>query len=185
MGDIYLVNKIVDVVTNHFTHHGLLDGKSLKVLFDTGANISLMSVFNLPKSPEIVQDSCRVRSVTGQSIKTLGRSKMSVNDVVCKCDFWITENAPVDYIIIGADWIKKHMNCFLRIVGCEKSANEVIKEGKEEDMALRKYENSFGETIEKATPCKLIKHHIDTGSNNPVAKRSRERDQKRTETFKK
>lgn len=81
------------------------------------------------------------------------------------------EGQTLNHIIIGSDWIRSHMDTFLKIVGFGNSINRLVTNEDVEEETLVKYKDNFGESVKKETSYKLVKHHIDTGDRKPVAKR--------------
>lgn len=91
--------------TGRFMSEGVIAGQRRKVLFDTGADVSLIRSDWIGKHVTLSSTNTGVRSVTGNRIKIRGAVSLEtkLGDQLHQVRFLVAEDTPMGYAIIGAD----------------------------------------------------------------------------------
>ena len=181
--------------TNPFLAKAEISDKPHFALIDTGADKTLVNKMYLPKNQKIHKSNTKMRSVTGENIKLLGKTynlPATIDNKTVFLDPHITDKEPTD-TIIGVDTIRKYPDILLRRAkealsnethpnrmfssaykqaqiaaeSCSKRIPEEISRSLSEEVK-RKYASMFASELNAATLCSIKFHEINTGTHPPI-----------------
>ncbi|KAI5148608.1 hypothetical protein ENBRE01_0423 [Enteropsectra breve] len=177
---IYLCNNI----KNHsscFLKEAKLGKDTIKVLLDTGADVSLIPEKLTTKYKDQIKScSAKLKSVCGENIEVAGKLSPQVIDIdgnKIEAEPIVTINGPGDYMILGADSLQDNPSIGLKILeGCLFKERKMTRQNKirmiYEDKAPEIFEKLFKTELDEFTKSKIGVHSIETQGQGPVTQRN-------------
>ncbi|MGL5707633.1 MAG: retroviral-like aspartic protease family protein [Aeromonas sp.] len=167
--------------SNPFFIYGAVKGNSIKILLDTGADISLIPKSKVENIWKIEQYYGSIKSVCGNTLRTEGIVKdmeLEINGLQIIVSAVVTENER-DFMILGADVIKSNPALIFRILDpqeklksrCRHRHGEIYYTSIEENCD-KKYKLLFKTEISEFDLCTAGKHSINTGVHKPIYQRN-------------
>lgn len=177
--------RVLRISENPFFVKGDIKGKQIPVLFDTGADVSIINKQLLHKDylSQIKDTNAKLRSASGEEIKVCGKVKdmeIKVEDHLIITDPVITVEEPKDYIIIGADAIVKNRSSAAEILGkamIKKAQDKRKFLGIREIMVhdiINEFDELFRSEITEMNKCTVDKHEIVTSVSTPINQRNQQ-----------
>lgn len=175
----FIYSIIERVNSNPFYIHGFLNNNKIKILLDTGADLTIIpKKFIEECQVEIGAYSGTVKSATGQELQILGQIEdvyINYDDQKIKLN-GIIANTNWDYMITGYKVILQHPEIIQKILHLgeqitrDLKIQSLAKTPKEQLTAiLQKNENLFAEDIHsRLERCTVGIHKIETGDATPI-----------------
>ncbi|KAI5150401.1 hypothetical protein ENBRE01_1475 [Enteropsectra breve] len=167
---------------NPFFVDAFFNGKTIPVLIDTGADISLINERFLDGDTEIIKEyQGRLRSACGAPMEVkgkLGESDITIGDSNCKWSPLVIKNQPRDYAIMGVDSILKNKDIISRKILDKLYANRQTNKGKptinliKPDNILENYQEIFTDALNSDNKCTITKHAIPTTIDRTITRRN-------------
>ena len=161
------------------TNANSIKGKQVKLLLDTGADVSIISEKLLPDKTTIeTGNKENVRSACGNKLDIVGCTKgieASVGNQKLNFEPLVTKEYPKDYAIIGVDALKNNVKAFTSIMseGMEKACELSGKERKICKVEVQeRYKDMFKNELNQMTVCKIVAHRINTTTEQPIVQRN-------------
>ena len=152
-------------------------GKKHLGLIDTGADVSLINIENLPADVKIIKSNQYIQSTTGNPLKIIGKVEnvdLEIQDKTKKIRAYVNKGNP-KYSIIGVDNLIKHPQLLSDEI--KNLSNLRTSFGKKlaisntislENNFFTKYHNLFQTEISEYTLSNIGKHEICLTSEQPI-----------------
>ncbi|MGL5706815.1 MAG: retropepsin-like aspartic protease, partial [Aeromonas sp.] len=165
-------------VENIFNQRCQIGNRQTRCLIDTGADISLIHISELPKDEPIhkVRREMQIKSATGDRIKIIGcvnKLLIKMNNVKYHLDAYVTNSKPA-YTILGVKFILQNPEVLINLLpnhdttkNIKKTSNAKVNVITEEENILNKYPFLFKDEISDYSLCTTATHRIETGNALP------------------
>ncbi|KAI5151484.1 hypothetical protein ENBRE01_2170 [Enteropsectra breve] len=180
----YIINTLKSANQNCFWQNCYFNGNLIRVLIDTGADISIVPKSWIKNETKMRKAEITVKSVCGEQIEIIGRMEQTSIQL---CGYriaiepYVSTNEPNDYMILGADSLIQNPRAASKVLkGCLEGDNirpvrsnkmEMIREISD-DSALNKFSHLFKTEIDVLCKAKAGSHRIITENVLPVAQRN-------------
>ncbi|MGL5707931.1 MAG: reverse transcriptase family protein, partial [Aeromonas sp.] len=190
----YMLHSSISTVTdNPFKLSSTIEGKPVKILIDTGADISIMPTSIRVDKTEMKPCTLTVNSASGGELGIIGQYaeiELKILDETIQPTLYVARNLRSDYILLGKDFLLKNKKWSLEIlemiltnkskkgshpenmrcVKCVSTFGETYQV--EIDGIKEKYKDCFAQDLEGTPPCRITKHRIRTKEKYPLAQKN-------------
>ncbi|KAF9752806.1 hypothetical protein NGRA_3387 [Nosema granulosis] len=172
-GYLYYFNR-VEMEGNPFFITGTINGRTRRVLIDTGADVSLIDIKDLESKEERLETyRGLVRAAGGEILKILGKKRncnIMLDEEMINFSPLVMESCK--YIILGADVIKDRPHLLTSITNSLKKNGENKVHRISEENIKDEFSDIFKTEIGELNLCTAGKHKIITTSKTPICERN-------------